>query len=167
MKKTLAVAALLLLFFWGLWQHFYQLKPWPEPAERIIQVHIDGSIASPGVYALPHTARLEALIEEAGGLLPQADRLRINLAQRLMDGEKIVILEVPAMEGDGPASSQPTAYLPLDEQSWLAVPGIGPATAARITEYLSAHPAATLDDLIHVSGIGPAKLADIKSYFQP
>ena len=42
------------------------------------------------------------------------------------------------------------------------LPGIGPVLAGRIVEYREAHgPFAAPEDLIHVSGIGEKKLADI------
>lgn len=43
-----------------------------------------------------------------------------------------------------------------------ALPGIGPATAAKIVEYREAHPFATVDEVLEVKGIGPAKFEAIK-----
>lgn len=164
MKKALSVTVLLLLFFWGVWLHFYQLTSWPEE-ERMIQVHIEGSVKQPGVYTLPQSARLAELLEEAGGLSDDADAPRINLAKRLMDGEKVLIHPKP-VEGEGTTFSSLQSYLPLEKEMWEAIPGIGPATAQKIIEYLQEHPAAAIEDLIHVRGIGPSKLAVIKEYFE-
>lgn len=45
-----------------------------------------------------------------------------------------------------------------------ALPGIGPALAARIVEYRDGHgPFASVDDLTDVPGIGPAKLEALRS----
>jgi competence protein ComEA len=44
-----------------------------------------------------------------------------------------------------------------------ALPGVGPATAAAIVAYRSAHgPFASLDELAAVKGIGPSKLDAIR-----
>lgn len=42
------------------------------------------------------------------------------------------------------------------------LPGIGPATAAKIVEYREGHPFATVDEVLEVKGIGPAKFQAIK-----
>ncbi len=165
MKKAVSVAVLLILFFWGFWLHFYQLESWPEESERMIRVHVEGSVHEPGVYTLPQSARLEELLIEAGGLLDEADTMRLNLAQRLMDGEKVYIYPKSAEEVGESVTDIVQRYLPTDRESWLAIPGIGPATAKNIIAYLELNPSASIDDLIEVSGIGPAKLALIREYF--
>lgn len=43
-----------------------------------------------------------------------------------------------------------------------SLPGIGPATAAKIVEYREAHPFATVEEILEVKGIGPAKYEAIK-----
>ena len=43
-----------------------------------------------------------------------------------------------------------------------SLPGIGPATAAKIMEYREAHPFATVEEVLEVKGIGPAKFEAIK-----
>jgi competence ComEA-like helix-hairpin-helix protein len=51
----------------------------------------------------------------------------------------------------------------------LAVlPGLGPATAARIVEHRRQHgPFATLEDLLDVPGIGPATLDGLRPHLRP
>lgn len=44
-----------------------------------------------------------------------------------------------------------------------SLPGIGPATAAKIVEYREAKPFATVEEVMEVKGIGPAKYEAIKS----
>ncbi len=49
----------------------------------------------------------------------------------------------------------------------IALPGIGPVTAARIIAYRSENgPFESADDLLAVSGIGPKKLARIRGYLR-
>ncbi len=43
-----------------------------------------------------------------------------------------------------------------------SLPGIGPATAAKIIEYREAHAFATVEEILEVKGIGPAKYEAIK-----
>lgn len=44
----------------------------------------------------------------------------------------------------------------------VTLPGIGPATAAKIVEYREAKPFASVEEVIEVKGIGPAKFEAIK-----
>ncbi len=47
----------------------------------------------------------------------------------------------------------------------IALPGIGPVTAAKIIAYRSKNgPFTSADDLLAVSGIGPKRLARIRGY---
>jgi competence protein ComEA len=45
----------------------------------------------------------------------------------------------------------------------VSLPGIGPATAAKIVEYREGHPFATVEEVLEVKGIGPAKYETIKN----
>ena len=56
-----------------------------------IKVYITGEINLPGVKELELGARLEDLINVAGGLTKEADIKKVNLAYQLEDGQKIYI----------------------------------------------------------------------------
>ena len=72
----------------------------PEAEESgVVVVHVDGAVASPGVYELTEGSRANDAIAAAGGLAPEADTSGLNLAATLADGEK---LHVPA-QGEEPA----------------------------------------------------------------
>ena len=43
-----------------------------------------------------------------------------------------------------------------------SLPGIGPATAAKIAEYREAHAFGSVEEILEVKGIGPAKYEAIK-----
>lgn len=62
-----------------------------------ILVHLDGAVEKPGVYELLGDSRLNDLLIRAGGLGAKADRewvsQNLNLAKKLVDGEKIYIPE--------------------------------------------------------------------------
>ncbi|HLI72162.1 MAG TPA: SLBB domain-containing protein, partial [Ktedonobacteraceae bacterium] len=66
-----------------------------------IQVYILGAVRHPGVYTLPADARVYQLVQAAGGTLPTANLVALNLAARLTDGEEIYVLSV----GEIPPSS--------------------------------------------------------------
>ena len=54
-----------------------------------IQVFALGAVAHPGVYTLAEGAREHDLIDDAGGLLANADLTRIDLAAPLADGQEV------------------------------------------------------------------------------
>lgn len=59
-----------------------------------LQASILGAVAQPGVYALPDGARLGDLVRAAGGLLPDADMTRVDLAAPVADGQQIYVPRV-------------------------------------------------------------------------
>jgi competence protein ComEA len=75
--------------------------------------------------------------------------------------------------GAGSAASGGAANAPVDLNSANAeqldaLPGIGPSTAAKIVAYRQEHGAFhSLAELDGVSGIGPAKLAQLKGLVVP
>ena len=155
--------------------------PPPVTDPGLIVVDVVGAVARPGLHELPAESRVADAVEAAGGLTAEADRVRLNLAEPLSDGLR---LWVPAMgEAAGPEVVPLTAGTsnggragagggraggPLNVNSADAValeelPGIGPALAAAIVEHRRRHgPFATVDKLVEVSGIGPAKLEQIR-----
>lgn len=60
-------------------------------AEEKIYIHITGFVNSPGVLEMEDGKRLSDAIEKAGGLKEGADIKYLNLAKKLLDGEKIYI----------------------------------------------------------------------------
>jgi len=64
----------------------------------------------------------------------------------------------------------PTLVEVLNEygvEEWRSIDGIGPALANRIVEYRRSNgPFESLDDLLAVAGIGPAKLSQIESHLR-
>lgn len=64
--------------------------PTPTP----LRVHITGAVQNSGVYELPRGSVVQDAITAAGGLLPNADVSGLNLAEPLIDGRKIEVLEI-------------------------------------------------------------------------
>jgi competence protein ComEA len=115
-------------------------------------------------------------ITAAGGALPEADLDAVNLAAPVIDGSRIYVPRVgevvPAVvAGGGGAGSGPggSAAGPVDlntatAEQLDALPGIGPATARAIVTHRQANgPFRSVEDLLDVKGIGPAKLEQFRS----
>lgn len=56
-----------------------------------IQVYITGAVKHPGVYTLAQGARVHDLLSAAGGPLPQANLVALNLVAKLSDGQEVYV----------------------------------------------------------------------------
>ncbi len=143
----------------------------PAPTEKPVIVYITGAVPRPGVYALPKDARIQDAISAAGGFLAEADKSQINLAGLLEDGEK---LDIPFIEGASPVLGTPLPEVVATTTELINIntataaeldtlPGIGPTTAQKIIDYRTQNgPFVSTEDIINVSGIGPASYERIK-----
>ena len=139
------------------------------PAGPVV-VHVAGAVIAPGVQRLPAGSRVIDAVEAAGGLLPEADAGRVNLAAELVDGTQVYVPVVgeavpgPAAGGHGAAADDGLIDLNIADADVLdTLPGIGPATAAAIIEHRERNgPFASVEGLLEVRGIGEAKLADLR-----
>lgn len=146
--------------------------PGPSPASSpALLVHVAGAVARPGLYALPPGARVADAVEAAGGATRRADLGLLNLAEPLVDGVKIEVLErgaqPPASVGATAAAASPqvVSLNSADQAALETVPGIGPVTAAAILAYRDeAGPFTSIEQLLDVSGIGPATLEAVRAY---
>lgn len=142
----------------------------PAPA---VHVHVAGAVVAPGLYVLPAGARVADAIDAAGGARRRADLDLLNLAQVLMDGMKI---DVRRRGGDpdiggAPAGAPPSNAPPLvsinsgDQQALETVPGLGPVKAGAIIRYREeSGPFTALEQVMEVSGIGPATFEQIQPF---
>jgi competence protein ComEA len=114
------------------------------PAGRPLVVDVAGAVRRPGVYRFGQGARVADAIARAGGLTRRAERIAVNLAAPLADGEQVLV----AARGSpvaGPAASVPgTTAGPVSLSSATAeqldtLPGVGPVTAEKIVAYRQAH----------------------------
>lgn len=135
-------------------------------------MHVAGAVRKPGVFALPPGARVADAIALAGGALPRADVDALNLAAPAVDGAQIL---VPFRSDDSVATapaplssstSSTTVSLNTADQAALeTIPGIGPVTATAILEYrASIGSFESLEQLLDVTGIGPATLESMRPY---
>ena len=81
------------------------VRPRATPPREVV-VHIAGAVSKPGIYRLPEGARVDEAIRAAGGPLPSGLIQELNLAARLVDGQKIVVpAAVKASGGPGAGGS--------------------------------------------------------------
>jgi competence protein ComEA len=146
-----------------------ELQPPPPPSP--VRVHVAGAVLQEGVYDLPPGSITQQAIDAAGGPTEGAILEALNLAAQLEDGQQIY---VPSVSSTATASwvAQPTTSKATSERINVntatapeleRLPGIGPSLANKIIECREEHgPFLTPDDLLLVSGIGPAKLDQIR-----
>jgi competence protein ComEA len=146
----------------------------------LVTVYASGAVLHPGVYTLPAAARVAELLQLAGGPAPDADLDHVNLALRLHDEDQVFFphrgTPAPAPAAAGPASpaapaskaTAPPAVVNLNSAPASALetlPGIGPALAARIVEYRTAHGRFTrIEQIQDVPGIGPKLFERVRPY---
>lgn len=145
-----------------------------------IVVHVDGAVASPGVYELAIASpRVRDAVDAAGGLAQGADTSSINLALPLGDGQKVHVpfegeaagAEADSSGGDaviGSVSSSMPSLVNINSataEELDSLPGVGPSTAAAIVEDRDANgPFSSVEDLMRVSGIGEKKFAKLRDH---
>lgn len=140
------------------------------------KVHVAGAVVRPGVHTVGPGARVADAVAAAGGPAPDADLDRINLAARVADGERIyvprqgeaVVADAAASGSGGGSSSAAAAAGPVDLNTATleqldTLPGVGPATAQAIIDHRTRNGRfRSVDDLLEVRGIGPAKLEQLR-----
>lgn len=139
-------------------------SPATATAVADVVVYISGAVNKPGVYKVAPTARVADVVVLAGGLRADADYAAVNLAAHISDAAHIQVQSIGAPMPHAVAESMPTtvAVNRASAEELAALPGIGPALAARIVEHRTAHGAfATMDDLGEVPGIGSAMQAKL------
>jgi competence protein ComEA len=139
----------------------------PGAGESIV-VDVVGKVRRPGIAVLPRGARVADAVEAAGGVRRGVDPASVNMARLLSDGEQVVVGAPVGQQAPAPspvAGTTPGGLVSLntaDQAALESLPGVGPVTAAAILEWRAAHGAFTsVDELLEVSGIGEATLAEI------
>ena len=131
-----------------------------------VVVQAAGAVAKPGVYELRAGARVDDLVEAAGGLTERADADRINLAAPVSDGERVWLPsqgeerapDVVAGTGGGGGASG----------AGSASPGAAGGTSGGAGSVSPASPidlnSATAEELDVLPGVGPATATAIVAY---
>ena len=153
--------------------------PQGTPGGEIV-VEVGGAVARPGLYRLAAGSRIGDAIAAAGGYGPRVDTtaadLRLNLAAILHDGDEV---HVPSRDevaissgaagsgasGDGTGPGAGSGLIDLNTASAEqldTLPGIGPATAAKIIAAREEQRFGSIDELGSRKVVGAATLAKIR-----
>jgi competence protein ComEA len=133
------------------------------PDEQVV-VYVSGAVRAPDVYQLPKAARIKDLVLAAGGFTADADPEKINLAERVDDGQHIHVPRqgegTPADNETTPGTADTAQSIDINtagEAELDGLPGIGKALAQRIIDYRTTNGSfKAIEDLRNVKGIGPA-----------
>ena len=142
-----------------------------------VVIDISGEVINPGVYRLIGDVRINDALIKAGGLKANADRdwvaKNLNLAQILMDGQKIYIPnEVESrklkVESDGILGVSVNNKIVRINSATIeqldTLSGIGPSIAKKIIDYRTANGGfKNIEELKLVSGIGDKLYEEIKN----
>jgi competence protein ComEA len=148
--------------------------PSASPSATVaIIVDVAGWVRQPGVYEFASGERVIDAVNRAGGPRKGAELTALNLAAPLTDGTQIVVPRpgVAVSGTTGSTGSGTTAGAALinintaSETELETLSGVGPVTASAIIDYRTQNgPFAAVDDLIDVSGIGPATLELVRPF---
>jgi competence protein ComEA len=135
-----------------------------------VVIDISGEVINPGVYRLIGDVRINDALIKAGGLKANADRdwvaKNLNLAERLMDGQKIYIPN--EVESDGILGVSVNNKIVRINSTTIeqldTLSGIGPSIAKKIIDYRTANGGfKNIEELKLVSGIGDKLYEEIKN----
>ncbi|WP_225727057.1 MULTISPECIES: helix-hairpin-helix domain-containing protein [unclassified Nocardia] len=145
------------------------------PANTELVVSVVGLVRRGGLHRLPPGSRVADAVAAAGGATEEADLTGLNLAQRLQDGDQVVVGSRQSQARSGSstvgganttASGRPAVRVDLNtatESELDALPGVGPATARAILTWRATNGRFTdVSQLSQIDGIGPAKLSRLR-----
>ena len=133
-----------------------------------IFVDVKGAVKHPGVFETTKDKRVKDLIEEAGGLLDDADTSTLNLSQKVKDQMIIYVLkhgEKPKQISDSSSSSN-TDVININtanKEQLMKISGVGKTKAEAIISYREKNgDFKKKEDITKVRGIGKATFEKIK-----
>ena len=134
-----------------------------------IFVDVKGAVKHPGVFETTKDKRVKDLIEEAGGLLDDADTSTLNLSQKVKDQMVIYVLkhgEKPKQISEGGSSSSNTDVININtanKEQLMKISGVGKTKAEAIISYREKNgDFKKKEDITKVRGIGKATFEKIK-----
>lgn len=155
------------------------------PSPGGITVYVSGAVVNPGLYEVPADSRAKDAIAIAGGITSEANVEKVNLARKCKDGMQINVpalsrkraaLKTAGGQSTGGGTGAETGIraegilrINLNNASTAELeelPGIGPATAAKIIDYRSRQRFEKIEDIMKVKGIGKAKFDKMKEFLE-
>jgi competence protein ComEA len=142
------------------------------PAADVAVVYVVGAVQHPGIQRLPAAARVGDAVDAAGGPAGDADLDQLNLAAPVSDGDRVYVPRrgddpdpAPGNPSSGAAVAPAVVHINTASADVLdALPGVGPSLANAIVQYRRQHGRFTsVDGLLDVPGIGPAKMAALRA----
>ena len=134
-----------------------------------IFVDVKGAVKHPGVFETIKDKRVKDLIEEAGGLLDDADTSTLNLSQKVKDQMVIYVLkhgEKPKQISDGGSSSSNPDVININtanKEQLMKISGVGKTKAEAIISYREKNgDFKKKEDITKVRGIGKSTFDKIK-----
>ena len=134
-----------------------------------IFVDVKGAVKHPGVFETTKDKRVKDLIEEAGGLLEDADTSTLNLSQKVKDQMVIYVLkhgEKPKQISDSGTSSSSGDVININTanlEQLMKISGVGKTKAEAIIAHREKNgDFKKKEDITKVRGIGKATFEKIK-----
>ena len=134
-------------------------------AEPMVVVDVAGAVARPGVYRLAAGARVVDALLAAGGMTGEADLLALNKAAPIRDGMRIFVPRPGEVVPAGSLASDAERKVDLNHASASeleSLPGVGPATAARIVRSRNTRAFAKIEELQTRGLVPPRTFADLR-----
>lgn len=142
---------------------------------KVIMVDISGQVNYPGLVQLYDGDRVIDAVNKAGGLKPECDRKRVNLAKKVNDEEKIYIPKIGEildneieniidMSNNLTESKGKININRASKEELIELPGIGEVLAERIIQYRTESMFENIEEITQVSGVGDKKYEEIKDY---
>ena len=137
-----------------------------SPSSATIFVDVAGWVKKPGVYEFPEGDRVIDAVEQAGGARKGAVLSSLNLAAVLTDGQQILIpepIKATAATATGVDANGLININTADATQLESLSGIGEVLSQTIIDYRETNgPFTSVDQLLDVSGIGDATLAEFR-----
>ena len=135
-----------------------------------IFVDVKGAVKHPGVFETTKDKRVKDLIEEAGGLLDDADTSTLNLSQKVKDQMVIYILkhgEKPNQMTENAITSSSSGEIininTANKEQLMKISGVGKTKAEAIIAHREKNgDFKTKEDITKVRGIGKSTFEKIK-----
>ncbi|PAB60865.1 ComEA family DNA-binding protein [Anaeromicrobium sediminis] len=128
-----------------------------------IIIDICGCVKNPGIIELKENSRVADAVQMAGGFRQNVDRVKVNLAKKLVDGEQIYIPSIDDKNEEQSLEDRKVNINLATKDELINLNGIGESLAMRIIEYRSNYGNfEKINDIMNVTGIGSKKFNSIK-----